>query len=226
MPFTLFESGSEERERNRRERLLSSIQEGIVVNNCDPVPKGKVRVRIPSLGEEVVARLSAPGAGPSAGLLITPRIDDEVLVGFSAGNIESAYIFGGLWNTQDGPPVDQNPVDYITKRKLRTGLTEEVGHEIEFDDGIGQSITITTSGLTPVLRQQITMSPTSIEIKNLAGIVSIKMDSAGQKITIDGPNIEIGSSKTVNLSLKAANINIGGASTVRTVVQGQRVEIN
>lgn len=226
MPVTLFESGAEERERRRRERLLSSILEGVVINNCDPIPQGKVLVRVPALGEEVLARLSSPGGGAGAGLFYTPRIDDEVLVGFSGGNIESAFILGGLWNTQDSPPIDMNPVDVVTKRVLRTGLTEAVGHEIEFDDGVGQSITITTSGVTPLERQQITMSPTGIVLENLAGIVTIKLDNVAQKISISGPQIEIGGESTAQITLKAGRISIGSATTVETSIQGTMVRIN
>lgn len=226
MPISLYETGAEEREERRRERLLHSILEGVVVNNCDLARQGKVKVRIPALSEEVWARLSAPGGGSNAGFFYTPRMDDEVLVGFSGGNLENAFILGGLWNTRDSPPVSPNPVDIVSKRIIRTGLTAQVGHEVEFDDGAGQSITITTSGITPVERQQIKLSPAGIELSNLAGSIVINMDNATQTITISGPQIVIGGTDTASIKLEAASIDIGTATTANTAIKGVFVRIN
>jgi uncharacterized protein involved in type VI secretion and phage assembly len=229
MPITLFESGAGERERERRERLLSSILEGVVVNPCDPRRQGKLKVRIPALSEEVWARLSAPGGGSGAGLFYTPRVDDEVLVGFGGGNIENAYILGGLWNSMDSPPVSMNPVDVVSKRVLKTGLADGIGHEIEFDDGIGQSITITTSGVTPVERQQITMSPTGIELKNMAGSLTIKMDNSSQSISIQAvAKLEL---KATQISIEGAQVQVkGGNISLQSAgpcsIQGLPVKIN
>jgi uncharacterized protein involved in type VI secretion and phage assembly len=226
MPFTLYESGAKERENERRKRLLGGVLEGVVVNNCDPARQGKLKVRIPVLGEEVWARLGAPGGGADSGLFWTPRIDDEVLVGFSNGSMESAYIISGLYNTQDSPPVSMNPIDVISKRVLKTGLTAGIGHEVEFDDGVGQSIIITTSGITPLERQQISMSPTGIVLQNLAGTIKITMDNKQQKISIEGVQIEIGGESTAQITLNAKKINIGSATTIDTAVQGKLVRLN
>jgi uncharacterized protein involved in type VI secretion and phage assembly len=226
MAFTLYESGAKERENERRKQLLAGVLEGIVVNNCDFIPQAKVKVRIPTLGEEVLARLGGPGGGDDSGFFWTPRIDDEVLVGFSNGSMESAYLVSGLYNTQDSPPVALNPLDVISKRVIKTGLVAGVGHEVEFDDGVGQSITITTSGITPIERQQITLSPTGIVLQNLAGTIKITMDNKQQKISIEGAQIEIGGESTVQISLNAKKISIGSATTIDTAVQGKLVRLN
>ena len=220
MPYTLFES-SPKKDETKKERLESSILEGTVVNNCDLLAQGKVLVRIPSLGQEVLARLTGAGAGDDAGTFWAPNPDTEVLVGFSGNNVASAYILNGLWNTQDTPPVSKGPIDVPTKRVIKTGLVKGLGHKLEFDDGIDQSVTITTS-----TKQKIVLNKEKIELSTTGGTVKITLDLKTQKVSIDALQIEIGGTKTVSLSLKAKNIEIGDALTAKTSVQGKMVTIN
>ncbi len=219
MPVTLFESSADG--KKKKPKLETSILEGVVVNNCDPEGKGKVLVRIPSLNQEVWARMSSPGAGPDAGFFYTPRPDDEVLVAFSGSELGNAYILGGLWNTRDSPPISKNPVDVMTKRVIKTGMAGGIGHEIEFDDGVDQSITITTS-----TKQTIKLDKEKIEISTTGGSVSITLDLMTQTVSIQAANIEIGGSKTAQIKLAAKSIEIGSFDTVSTSIQGKVVRIN
>ena len=215
MPFTLYESSGDEQ---NKENQVTNIVEGTVVHDCDILQQGKVLVRIPSLEQEVWARISSPGAGSGAGFFYNPRIDDEVLVAISGKNPVNAYIIGGMWNTKDTPPVD-NPLELTTKRVIKTGLKDTPGHRIEFDDGVGQSITITTT-----TDQKITMDPFTIEMTNKAGTVKITMDNKSQKITIQAVDLELSAVKSI--TLKAMTINIGDTTTARTTIKGTQVAIN
>ncbi|HEY0365455.1 MAG TPA: phage baseplate assembly protein V [Pyrinomonadaceae bacterium] len=220
MPITLFDSASKKDEK-KSERLESSILEGTVLNNCDPMNQAKVLVRIPSLGQEVWARLTGTGAGPGSGHFHAPNPDSEVLVAFSGNNVDSAFILSGLWNTKDSPPVSAGVVDVPTKRVIKTGLKEGFGHTLEFDDGIAQSITLLTS-----TKQKIVLNKEKIEISITGGTAKITLDLKSQTISIDAPKIEIGSAKTLSLSLTAKNISLGDATTAKTSVQGKMVMIN
>lgn len=215
MPFTLYESGGDE---TKKENEVTNIVEGTVVDDCDLVQQGKVLVRIPSLDQEVWARISSPGAGSGAGFFYNPRVDDEVLVAISGKNPVNAYIIGGMWNTKDTPPVD-NPLELTTKRVIKTGLKDTPGHRIEFDDGVGQSITITTT-----TDQKIKLDPYTIEMTNKAGTVKITMDNKAQKITIQAVDLELSAVKSI--TLKATSIEIGDPKTVKTSIQGKLVAIN
>jgi uncharacterized protein involved in type VI secretion and phage assembly len=218
MPYTLYESGAKDEKKS--EKLQSSILEGTVVNNCDaPAKQAKVLVRIPSIGEEVWARLSGPGGGSNGGLFYTPNPDTEVLVGFSGNDLESAYILNGLWNTQDSPPVENALTDVPTKRVIRTGLKAGIGHTLEFDDGVNQSVTITTS-----TKQKIVLDKEKIELSTTGGSVSITLDLKTQKVSIQAPQIEIGGAKTASLKLNAAKVEITGTTT--TTIKGGLVNIN
>jgi uncharacterized protein involved in type VI secretion and phage assembly len=213
MPYTLYETPDEEKKKEKPE---TSIVEGTVINDCDPAQQGKVLVRIASLDQEVWARISAPGAGSGAGFYYNPRVDDEVLVALSGTNPVNSYIIGGMWNTKDSPPIS-SPLDVTTKRVIKTGLKDIPGHQIEFDDGIGQSITINTT-----TDQKITMDPFKIELTNKAGTLKITMDNKAQKITIQAVDIELAAIK--GITLKAAKIDINAIGP--TTITGKPVAIN
>jgi uncharacterized protein involved in type VI secretion and phage assembly len=197
MATRLYESGSQEDKKPAGGP--STVVTGTVSNNCDLIRHGKVLVRIPSLDDEVWARLSAPGGGSGAGILYVPRKGDEVLIAMSQDNPEDAFVLGGLWNTQDSPPVD-SPVEAPTKRVIQTGLKAGVGHKVEFDD-VKQSITIVTT-----TKQKVTIDPTTIELANTAGTLKITLDNKSQTITIQGVNVEI--EAKASLSLKGAKVDV------------------
>lgn len=218
MAISLFDSDDKER---KTQKPISGVYNGTVTDDCDLIMQGKVLVRIPSLDQEVWARISSPGAGNGAGFFYQPRPNDEVLIALNNNEPADAFIVGGLWGTLDSPPVS-DPVQSKTKRVLRTGLVAGIGHEVEFDDGPDQSIKITTT-----TKQKIVIDPFKIELSNTAGTLTITLDNKQQKITIDGPQIEIGSMKTAMIKLNAKSISIGDmTSTVTTTVQGGMVLIN
>lgn len=169
MPTTLFDSAAQEEKRSKR-LPHTSIAPAVVKNNCDLIAQGKVLVRIPTLDQEVWARMTATGAGQGTGHFHTPNINDEVLVALVHADPVDAYIIGGMWSTQVSPPIDPIPTDVASKRIIRTGLNAKVGHQIEFDDLL-QSITITSS--PPAAEQKIKMDPKGITLENKTGTVKI-----------------------------------------------------
>jgi len=219
MPFTLYESGDKKDEK-KSERLESSILEGTVVNNCRRGIVPEVLVRIPSLGEEVWARLTGPGGGAGTGQEFTPNLDTEVLVGFSGNSVDNAYILNGLWNTVDSPPAENDLTGVPTKRVIKTGLKGVVGHTLEFDDGVNQSITITTSA-----KQKIVLDKEKIELSTLGDSVKITLDLKTQKVSIQALQIEIGGAKTLSLKLNAQKIDIGDSKS-QTTIKGTPVMLN
>lgn len=216
MAFTIYDSGKKDKKDGKAD---TSVVAGVVVNSCDTLNQGKVLVRIPSLGQEVWARLSAPGAGPNGGFFINPEADDEVLVALNGNDPVDAYILNGLWNTQDAPPVESN-IQAQYKRVIKTGIRGALGHKVEFDDGPDQSITITTA-----TKQKLVLDKDKIEISTTGGTVNISLDLKTQKVSIQAAQIQIGDAKTVSLTLNAQKINIGDGKA-QTTIQGKPVMIN
>jgi len=200
-----------------------AIAPAIVANNFDLIAQGRVQVKIPSRPAfEPWARLSAVGGSASRGFFWIPQMGDEVLVAFAENDLSSCYILGGLWSTMNRPPVSL-PTDLLTKKVIKTGLTEALGHEIAMDDA-KQSVTITTS-----TEQKITLDPTKIELTNLAGTLTIKLDNKTQAVTISAVNkialeaitIEM---KATKIDMTAANVSIASAGPCS--VTGLPIKLN
>lgn len=200
-----------------------AVAPGIVTNNLDVLGEGRVQVRIPSRSAfEPWARVTAVGGAASRGFQWIPQIDDEVLVAFADDDLSNAFVLGGLWSTMNRPPLSL-PTDFLTKKVIKTGLTEALGHEVELDDA-KQSVTITTS-----TRQKLTLDPLQIELTNAAGTVTITLDnktqavkiSAVSKIELTSASIEM---KAAKIEMTAAQVSI--TSTGPCSVTGLPIKLN
>jgi uncharacterized protein involved in type VI secretion and phage assembly len=201
-----------------------AIAPGIVTNNIDLIGEGRVQVKISSRPAfEPWARIHALGGSASRGFLWIPQMGDEVLVAFAEDDLSSAYVLGGLWSTMNHPPASA-PNDFLTKKIIKTGLTDVLGHQIELDDAL-QSIIITTS-----TDQKITLDPTKIELTNLAGSVMVQLDNEKQSVTISAVN-KIELNAAISIELNAAKIDMSAAevsitSTGPCSVVGLPIKLN
>ena len=127
------------------EGRFTGVAIAIVTNNKDPDGLGRVKVRLPWLDEAFEsdwARVVAAMAGSGRGLYCLPEVDDEVLVGFEHGCLDSLYVLGGLWNGKDKPPEgNADGKNNVRALKSRSGhlirLTDTDGEEkIEIIDEI------------------------------------------------------------------------------------------
>jgi uncharacterized protein involved in type VI secretion and phage assembly len=137
------------------------VVEGIVTDIKDPDGYGRVKVKFPWLGGEIVsawARVATPMAGNNMGWVIYPEVDDEVLIDFVNGNVHEPIVLGSLFNGKDKPPYDNAD----GKNNIRT-LVSRSGHVIEIDDTSGSE---------------------KITLKDKSGGLIIVMDTAGKKISI------------------------------------------
>ena len=130
------------------------IYSAIVKDIIDPDNQGRIKVSFPWLGEagETVfswARLVTPYAEDDQGLEILPAVDSEVVVSFEAGNIDSPYIVGAVWNGREALPENPEPANNKRLLKTRSGsllefddtesaskitLSMQSGHKLVFDD--------------------------------------------------------------------------------------------
>lgn len=117
---------------------------GIVTDNDDPENLGRVKVRFPTLSDENEsdwARVVSVGAGQPGktggqGIHWLPEIEDEVLVAFTDGDIDCPYVLGGLWSSEDKPPVESGEALQGEKVNVRTFRTPK-GNLVQFveEDG-------------------------------------------------------------------------------------------
>jgi uncharacterized protein involved in type VI secretion and phage assembly len=185
----------------------SSIVVGKVASDCDLVLQGKVRVRLPSLDQEVWARICAPGAGKGGGLAYVPHDGDEVLVALNGRDPADAFIIGGLWNTPNPIPLS-NPLTASKTRVFQTG-GDGLSHQVTFDD-LQQKITVQTS-----TGQTVNLTADKIEVVLTGGQTKLTLSTADQSITLKAAG---------SIKLDAPYVQISGK--VQTELQGAMVYIN
>jgi uncharacterized protein involved in type VI secretion and phage assembly len=195
-----------DQEKHARLGAGYSISPGTVVDNLNFLSEGRVQVHIPTLPAfDPWARLAAVGGGPSRGFVWIPQVEDEVLVAFNQNDERDAYILGGLWSMTKRPPIG-DPINFLNKRVLKTGMKDSpFAQTVELDD-LQQSVTITTS-----VGHSITMGLKQIEISAPKGVMKITMD-------LGPPPVISIQATTGNIELKAPAGKIS--------LQGAQVEIN
>ena len=116
-------------------RLANGVLPAIVSDVKDPQKLGRVRLTMPWLDGQYTtgwARLVQPGAGAKRGLVTVPEVGDEVLVGFTDGNLDAAYVLGGLHNGKDAlPTLGADPVDGSSGEVVVRALVSRTGHRRE-----------------------------------------------------------------------------------------------
>lgn len=211
------------RQEERNDQYVYGVVIGIVMSNHDPDGLGRVKVNFPWRGkndESYWARVASLMAGNGRGTVFYPEVNDEVLVTFEQGDINTPYIIGALWNGKDKPP-ETNSDGKNNIRKIRS----RSGHEIIFND-------------------DNTAMQEKIEIHTNAGHKIVLDDSAGQekieivdktgsnKITIDSVQNSITMESALQLKIKATVVEIEGTTSLTLksnailTIQGLPVKIN
>jgi uncharacterized protein involved in type VI secretion and phage assembly len=101
---------------------------GTVTDTDDPQGEGRVRVRIPQLGEgnELYwAPVMSPFAGKDRGFWSMPEVEDEAVIAFERGDPQFPIVVGFLWNTKSKPPST------VTNERMWRSVN---GHTIRFLD--------------------------------------------------------------------------------------------
>ncbi|MER5362311.1 VgrG-related protein [Streptomyces sp. NPDC002785] len=99
--------------------------------------RGWVRLKFPWLDDTYVSDWvrTVQWGGQGGGGVFSPEVNDEVLVGFEQGLLDSPYVLGGLYNGVDKPsPHDVPLVDPTSGRVNRRSLVSRSGHRLELLD--------------------------------------------------------------------------------------------
>jgi uncharacterized protein involved in type VI secretion and phage assembly len=142
-----------------------------------------VKVKYPSLSSDHGshwARVVSVGAGAERGFQVMPEVNDEVLVAFEQGDINSAYVIGGLWNGKDAPVKKSS--EFVKGGKvIWRGIKTRIGHELSFeDDDSKKQITIKTPG-----GLSIRLSDTDKVIELKSANSTVTLDDQGNAVSVE-----------------------------------------
>jgi uncharacterized protein involved in type VI secretion and phage assembly len=188
----------------------------------DPDNQGRVKILLPWAPDpsgaryEAWARLATLMGGPSRGTWFVPDVNDEVLVGFEAGDPRRPYVVGGLWNGSDRPPVTMDGGGRNTKKVIRS----RNGVTITLDDTDGQELLQleTPAGQVVTLRD----GPGSIEARDSNGN-SVKLEASGITVTAAAQVTVNASTAEISASMLTVN---AGMSKFSGVVQADTIITN
>jgi uncharacterized protein involved in type VI secretion and phage assembly len=149
---------------------------GQVVDNVDPVSRGRLKVRVPMLLDEqaVWALPCAPYAGPNVGFFALPPRDAGVWVEFEGGDLNEPIWSGCFWADGQIEAADAAPA-------VKFWITDSVS--IRIDDDAGE-IVIKTQGATLTL--------TSSEITAEANTITEKAMSSQTQVSASGFDVNNG----------------------------------
>lgn len=192
----------------------------IVTNNNDPDMQGRVTLKFPWLSEDYEsdwARLTQLGAGPSAGAVFIPEVNDEVLVAFEFGDVRRPYVVGSLYNGQDKPSLGSGL--FNQGKVKRSGFVSRKGHRLVFFDDAGNSgIALISSDS----KLRVALNETDGEIRiHCDGKVTLESQGEMKLSSQAGLKIEAGGS----LEMKGeTGVKVNSSAEVE--VKGQLIKLN
>jgi len=119
-----------------------------VVDNNDPLHRGRLRVQVPQVLEDstVWALPCVPFAGKNMGFFAMPEVGTWVWVEFQAGNPTYPIWTGFFWN-QDDIPDSKPDVKFFKTKKFTLQIDDTVG-EITIENDSGSRVVLTAQDVT------------------------------------------------------------------------------
>jgi Rhs element Vgr protein len=215
--------------RDSHHSLAHGLATGVVkAIDADPDSEYRVQVTLKTIAADadIWARMGFTDAGPTRGNFYMPEINDEVIIGFMAGDGAFPVILGQLYSSKNAPPLTPE------KSNDQKGIFTRSGLKVLFDDK-DKSITLSTpGGNTATLSDK----DKSISIKDQNGN-KVTCESSG--ITLDSPkeinikagtNINLTATQAINLKattdLKGQGMNVNLTAQLALALKGTQAEVN
>ena len=187
---------------------------GVVTNNNDPEKIGRVKVKFPTLGDNVEsnwARVAQPGAGKARGFDVRPEVNDEVIVAFDRGDLRMPIVLGGVWSAKNTPPLDAGAAVKGGK-VVQRAFTTRLGHQILISDG--------DSPADHFIKLALSDKKTFVHV----GEDGIKVTaSQGKPIALTNGQATLTLTDKGDITMKATNITLEAQAKVS--IKGAQVEV-
>ncbi|MFI0717845.1 VgrG-related protein [Streptomyces sp. NPDC021224] len=208
---------------------VPGLATGVVTDVREPEggQNGAVRLTFPWLDDTYVTDWvrTVQWGGKGGGGVVSPEVNDEVLVGFEQGLLDHPFVIGGLYNGQDKPSKHDVPLVDRTSGKLnRRSVVSRSGHRVELLDaptglngvrlqtGDGRltvflddrnnriEVTVTASAGGAAL-SSLVMDPGGITLDAKQGTVNVR----GRQVNVDG---------TAGARVSGASVSVKGTADV------------
>ena len=178
---------------------LQELHLAQVTDSADPDTRGRVKVRLHSLGLELWAPVVTLGAGSGYGVSCLPRIGEQVVVAFLSP--EQPLVLGAVWSGASSTPADASPVEerYVVRTPAgiqvmlddasagaRVKIETPAGYHLTIDEGSGGTVTVEQGG------EKIEMSPSGISITTSG---QVKVEAAQVNVSAGMVQVDSGMSK-------------------------------
>ncbi|MFD8980877.1 VgrG-related protein [Streptomyces sp. NPDC059564] len=203
---------------------IPGLATGVVTDVREPngSQRGAVRLKFPWLDDTYVSDWvrTVQWGGKGGGGVVSPEVNDEVLVGFEQGLLDSPYVIGGLYNGVDQPsPHDVPLIDKTSGKVNRRSVVSRSGHRVELLDAAAPG----PSGLRLVTgdeRLEVRMDDRRdrIELTVYAGrgrpLTSVLLDKNGitldarrGTVTVSGRQVDIDGTAGVTIGGRSVQVN-------------------
>lgn len=193
-------------------------QSALVTDNHDPNGLGRIRVRFHWMSEAEQTpwiRIASSYAGNGKGTLFIPEKNEEVMVGFEAGDPQKPYVVGAVYNgAANVKGINDNKNNDIKLIKTRSG------HTIQFDDKENGSITILTPGGHKLVLNDWDKTISISGSQHVAISSDETISVSSKEINMEAEEINLKANKKLELTagnianMKAVTTNIKGSSRV------------
>ncbi|MFF3407229.1 VgrG-related protein [Streptomyces sp. NPDC002742] len=209
---------------------LPGLAIGVVtdVREIGGAENGSVKLKFPWLDDTYTTDWvrTVQWGGKGGGGVFSPEVNDEVLVGFEQGLLDSPYVIGGLYNGVDKPSPHKVPlIDKATGKVNRRSIASRSGHRMELLDARapGQSGLRLVSG-DERLEVSLDQRRGRIELTVYAGkgrqpVTSVLLDKKGitldagrGDVSISGGNVDI--QGRVGVKIGGRTVSVTGSSDV------------
>ncbi|MEW2193312.1 VgrG-related protein [Streptomyces microflavus] len=174
--------------------------------------RGWVRLKFPWLDDTYVTDWvrTVQWGGNGGGGVFSPEVNDEVLVGFEQGLLDSPYVLGGLYNGIDRPSEHDVPlVDKTSGKVNRRSLVSRSGNRLELlDTPRGPSGVRLASGNK---RLEVTLDERKNEIALTVFAPGSKRPQSSVTLSSSGITLDAG---TGTVEVKGRSVTINGKTGV------------
>lgn len=198
---------------------------GFVVDNEDPLSRGRLLVTVPSVMGTESTSWALPclpfGGLADQGMFVLPDVGAQVWVEFEEGNISNPIWTGSFWQADTDPPAET-----LDSGPAAKAIKTSSGHLLLMDDTEDEGQVI----LRHASEAELVLEPDgSLALTDAAG-ATLTMDAEAGEITLsdsNGNSLVMGSSGTTvtdsngnTIEMAASGITVDGA---QIVVQGNQV---